>query len=87
MYHLRRLIWMDVLLCSRCLMSQNNKWVYCSTYLTPCCLLLFTNFILFILVIKASLKPKYEMKSFVIGVSQIKVSFITTISITLAIKI
>jgi len=56
----------------RCIMSVENRWLYCGTYLTPCCLVLLANLVLFILIIKSSLKPTYELKSSSIGQSQVR---------------
>ena len=52
-------------------MSQENKYYFCGSYLTPCCLILLINFILFCLLVKVSRKPRYQIKGFIIGISQV----------------
>ena len=68
-----------ILSVSRCLISQENKYYFCGSYLTPCCLILLINFILFCLLVKVSRKPRYQIKGFIIGISQVivlKCSFV-----------
>ena len=52
-------------------MSQEKKYYFCGSYLTPCCLILLINFILFCLLVKVSRKPRYQIKGFIIGISQV----------------
>ncbi len=55
----------------RCLMSQSDRYYYCGAYLTPCVVILLTNFILFCCLVNASTKPLYQIKGFIISISQV----------------